>query len=105
MGVLFGKLQQGVIENQQILSIAQRRAKAEDNYGTELGEISKQLEQFKGGFARDDGATIKKVTKPFAWSVRSCTDVGSRHTMECERKMKRLRWLTKRSQTVSGSWW
>lgn len=59
--MLFGKLQQGVIENQQILTIAQKRAKAEDNYGTELAEISRQLEQFKGGFARDDGATIKKA--------------------------------------------
>lgn len=64
LGVLFGKLQQGVQENQQILMIARMRAEAEDVYGQKLGEIEVSTLKIDGGFVRDDGASVKKVPFP-----------------------------------------
>ena len=61
LGVLFGKLQQGVIENQQVLTIARMRAEAEDMYGARLGDIAPTTDKMAGGFARDDGASVRKV--------------------------------------------
>lgn len=61
LGVLFGKLQQGVQENQQILIVARMRAEAEDVYGQKLGEIEVATLKVDGGFAKDDGASVKKV--------------------------------------------
>lgn len=61
LGVLFGKLQQGVAENQQILTIAKMRADAEEFYGRRLGEIAPSTDKMTGGFARDDGASLRKV--------------------------------------------
>ena len=61
LGVLFGKLQQGVIENQQVLTIAKMRADAEEIYGKKLGEIAPTTDKMTGGFARDDGASLRKA--------------------------------------------
>ena len=61
LGVLFGKLQQGVAENQQMLMIARMRAEAEDVYGMRLGEIGSATDRITGGFSRDDGASVRKV--------------------------------------------
>ena len=61
LGVLFGKLQQGVLENQQILTIASMRADAEESYSDRLGDIAPAIDRVKGGFARDDGASLRKV--------------------------------------------
>ncbi|KAI1005907.1 Rho-GTPase-activating protein 8 [Podosphaera aphanis] len=61
LGVLFGKLQQGVAENHQMLTIARLRAEAEELYGTKLGEIEVATEKIPGGFSRDDGASVKKA--------------------------------------------
>ena len=61
LGVLFGKLQQGVAENQQMLTIARMRAEAEDIYGMRLGEIGQATDRITGGFSRDDGASVRKV--------------------------------------------
>ncbi|KAH7305143.1 rho-GTPase-activating protein-like protein [Rhexocercosporidium sp. MPI-PUGE-AT-0058] len=61
LGVLFGKLQQGVQENQQMLTIARMRAEAEDLYGMKLGEIGAATDRIGGGFSRDDGASVKKA--------------------------------------------
>lgn len=59
--MLFGKLQQGVQENQQMLTIARMRAEAEDLYGMKLGEIGSATDRLNGGFSRDDGASVKKA--------------------------------------------
>lgn len=59
--MLFGKLQQGVVENEQFLTIARMRAEAEDAYGMRLGDIRRETDKIKGGFSQDDGASIKKV--------------------------------------------
>ena len=61
LGVLFGKLQQGVQENQQVLTLARLRADAEDIYGQKLSEIAPATDRITGGFSRDDGASVRKV--------------------------------------------
>ncbi|TVY45298.1 Rho-GTPase-activating protein [Lachnellula occidentalis] len=61
LGILFGKLQQGVAENQQILTIARMRAEAEDVYGMRLAEIGPATDRIPGGFSRDDGASVRKA--------------------------------------------
>ena len=61
LGVLFGKLQQGVIENQQVLTIARMRADAEEMYARKLGDIVPTTDRMTGGFARDDGASLRKA--------------------------------------------
>lgn len=61
LGVLFTKLQQGVIENQQILSIATMRAEAEELYSERLGDIAPTIDRMHGGFTRDDGASTRKA--------------------------------------------
>lgn len=60
--MLFGKLQQGVQENEQILTVARLRADAEDVYSARLGEIETATNRIDGGFQRDDGASVKKVS-------------------------------------------
>ncbi|SPQ21752.1 d37786c6-6bca-41b0-b491-6181f9f5da64 [Thermothielavioides terrestris] len=61
LGVLFGKLQQGVIENRQVLTIARMRAEAEEIYGQRLSEIAPAVDKIQGGFGRDDGASVRKA--------------------------------------------
>jgi hypothetical protein len=61
LGVLFGKLQQGVQENQQIITVARMRADAEDLYSQKLGDIETATNRIDGGFQKDDGASVKKV--------------------------------------------
>ena len=63
LGVLFGKLQQGIIENQQILTIAKMRMDAEELYSKKLGDIAPTTDKLTGGFARDDGASLRKVCR------------------------------------------
>lgn len=61
LGVLYGKLQQGVVENKQILTIASVRADAEDQYGLKLGDIAPSVDRMTNGFGKDDGASVRKV--------------------------------------------
>ncbi|RMZ90877.1 hypothetical protein DV736_g1899, partial [Chaetothyriales sp. CBS 134916] len=61
LGILFQKLQQGVVENQQILTIATLRADAEAAYADRLANIAPTVDQMRGGFGRDDGASVRKA--------------------------------------------
>ncbi|KAJ4328003.1 Rho-GTPase-activating protein 8 [Fusarium piperis] len=61
LGVLFSKLQQGVLENRQVLTIARLRAEAEEAYSSRLSEITPSADKVTGGFTRDDGATVRKA--------------------------------------------
>ncbi|KAG5291332.1 RhoGAP and Fes/CIP4 domain-containing protein [Histoplasma capsulatum G186AR] len=61
LGVLISKLQQGIVENQQILTIANMRAAAEEQYSSKLGEIAPAIDRMTNGFARDDGASVRKA--------------------------------------------
>jgi hypothetical protein len=58
---LFKKLQQGVVENRQVLTIARMRAEAEEAYGLRLADITPAADKVTGGFSNDDGATVRKV--------------------------------------------
>jgi hypothetical protein len=64
LGILFQKLQQGVTENQQMLTIASMRADAEEMYSERLGDIAPTIDRMTGGFTRDDGASVRKVISP-----------------------------------------
>lgn len=79
LGVLFGKLQQGVLENQQILTIARMRAEAEETYGDRLADIGPAVDKVTGGFARDDGASVRKVSNIRLPEIR----YGPRLTILC----------------------
>jgi hypothetical protein len=61
LGVLYGKLQQGVAENKQILTIASIRSDAEEQYGSRLGDIAPTVDRMTTGFGKDDGASVRKV--------------------------------------------
>jgi hypothetical protein len=61
LGVLFDKLQQGVQENAQVLTIARMRAEAEEQYGQRLADIVPSTDRIPNGFQRDDGASVRKV--------------------------------------------
>lgn len=61
LGVLFGKLQQGVIENQQVLAIARMRTEAEEMYARRLADVGPATDRMSGGFAKDDGASVRKA--------------------------------------------
>ncbi|GBF61012.1 rho-GTPase-activating protein [Trichophyton mentagrophytes] len=58
---LFTKLHQGIVENQQILTMAQMRAEAERVYAAQLGAIAPAIARKTGGFERDDGASVRKA--------------------------------------------
>ena len=60
--VLYDKLDQGIVENRQILSIASLRADAEDQYSAKLGGIAPSVDKLNpSGFSKDDGASVRKV--------------------------------------------
>ncbi|KAJ5658292.1 uncharacterized protein N7484_001941 [Penicillium longicatenatum] len=62
LGVLYGKLQQGVVENKQILLIASMRADAEEQYGLRMGDIAPSVDRLSAaGFGKDDGASVRKA--------------------------------------------
>lgn len=45
-----------------MLTVARMRADAEDLYGQKLGDIEAVTDRIEGGFQRDDGASVKKVS-------------------------------------------
>lgn len=63
LGVLYGKLQQGIVENKQIITIASMRADAEELYSQKLGDIAPSVDRMVAGFAKDDGASVRKVSR------------------------------------------
>jgi hypothetical protein len=44
-----------------VLTIARMRADAEEVYGQRIGDILPATDRIQGGFARDDGASVRKV--------------------------------------------
>jgi len=45
-----------------MLTIANMRADAEEMYSERLGDIAPTIDRMTGGFTRDDGASVRKVT-------------------------------------------
>ncbi|KAK6529110.1 hypothetical protein TWF694_004325 [Orbilia ellipsospora] len=73
LGKLFSKLQQGVVENQQILTIARLRSDAEDAYGDKLKSISPAAEN-PDGFLKDEGASTRKAYEGIKKEMESAGD-------------------------------
>jgi hypothetical protein len=72
LGVLYTKLQQGVSENRQLLTVASLRADAEGAYSARLGDIAPSVDRISTGFSRDEGASVKKVCSTIgriAWTL------------------------------------
>lgn len=86
LGVLFGKLQQGVVENRQVLTIARMRAEAEEAYGQRLSEIAPAVDKFPNGFGRDDGASVRKAYD----GVRSEMEDASRNHKKIAQNIRDL---------------
>lgn len=74
LGVLYGKLQQGIVENKQILTIVTIRADAEEQYGQKIGSIAPAVDRMSAGFARDDGASVRKVGRSLGRHYREAFD-------------------------------
>nr|POE63296.1 rho-gtpase-activating protein 8 [Quercus suber] len=104
LGVLFGKLQQGVHENEQILTLTRLRADAEDLYGQRLADIEPATNKIEGGFQRDDGASVKKVGETSRVARERRAD-SSRHSREYAPRWARLRVTTARSPPTSANLW
>ncbi|KAF2429856.1 rho-GTPase-activating protein-like protein [Tothia fuscella] len=105
LGVLFGKLQQGVQENQQILTIARMRADAEEVYGQRIGEIIPATERVSGGFSRDDGASVRKAYE----GMRVEMDEAAKNHRKIASNIRELvvnpfgRWCDAHAQRVQNS--
>ncbi|KAK8180272.1 Rho-GTPase-activating protein 8 [Phyllosticta capitalensis] len=105
LGVLFGKLQQGVQENEQVLTIARMRAEAEETYAGKLAEIGPVTDRFQGGFSRDDGASVRKAYE----GVRSEMDQASQSHRKIASNIRELvinpfsRWCEAHAGRVQNS--
>lgn len=105
LGVLFGKLQQGVIENRQVLTIARMRAEAEETYGQRLSEIAPAVDRVQGGFAVDDGASVRKAYE----GVRTEMEDASRNHKKIAQNIRDLvvnpfsRWCESHENRVQDS--
>jgi hypothetical protein len=93
--VLFGKLQQGVQENQQIITIARMRADAEEQYANSMAAIQPATDRINGGFGRDEGASVRKVSPNYFQQCFYCS-FGLRRTRESAPKWKQRRTVTAR---------
>ncbi|KAM0721687.1 hypothetical protein Q7P37_002612 [Cladosporium fusiforme] len=105
LGVLFGKLQQGVQENTQLITVARMRAEAEDAYGTKLGDIEAATNRIAGGFQKDDGASVKKAYE----GVRTEMSEASRNHRKIASNIRELvinpfsRWCDQHAARVQNS--
>lgn len=61
LGILYSKLQQGIAENRQILTVASLRADAEEVYSSRLEDITPAVDRITTGFSKDEGASVRKV--------------------------------------------
>jgi hypothetical protein len=106
LNILFTKLNQGVIENTQILTIASLRADAETAYATSLGAIAPAVDRLNAtGFKRDDGASTRKAYE----GVRSEMVEASRNHQKIADNIRELvvvpfgRWCEAHEGRVRGS--
>ncbi|KAF2098547.1 hypothetical protein NA57DRAFT_39141 [Rhizodiscina lignyota] len=105
LGVLFGKLQQGVQENQQVLTIARMRADTEELYGARLGDILPAADKISGGFAKDEGASTRKAYE----GVRSEMEEASKNHRKIASNIRELvvnpfsRWCEAHSARIQNS--
>jgi hypothetical protein len=106
LNVLFTKLNQGVAENTQILTIASLRADAEAAYSASLGAIAPAVDRLNAtGFKRDDGASTRKAYE----GVRSEMVEAGRNHLKIAENIRELvvvpfgRWCEAHEGRVRGS--
>lgn len=106
LNILFTKLNQGVQENTQILTIASMRADAETAYSSSLGSIAPAVDRLNGtGFKRDDGASTRKAYE----GVRAEMVDASRNHLKIADNIRELvvvpfgRWCEAHEGRVRGS--
>lgn len=80
--MIFDKLRQGCIENDEVLAMATARAEAENAYGTRLLEIRQNhTPRSHVGFDYDEGATVRKA---FEGIVTEMSEEGKHHIQVSE---------------------
>lgn len=105
LGVLFGKLQQGVQENQQVLTIARMRVEAEELYGQHLAGIGAATDKIPNGFQRDEGASVRKAYD----GIRTEMDEASKNHKKIANNIRELvvtpfcRWCDDHATRVQNS--
>ncbi|CCG82857.1 Putative uncharacterized protein [Taphrina deformans PYCC 5710] len=57
---LFAKLSQGIVENEEVIGLAKRRAESEETHGNRLMQIARESYR-KDGFHSDDGASLRQA--------------------------------------------
>ncbi len=72
---LYSKLQQGITEDEELLTLARKRADAEEAHGLKLQSASRDTMK-KDGFAKDDGASTRKA---FDGMLQETEDSGKSH--------------------------
>jgi len=77
INTLLAKLGQGIVENNELLALARARADAEESHGLKLAQLAEQLAPRKEGFARDDGATMRRA---YEGLLQQMGDEGRQHT-------------------------
>lgn len=60
LDALFEKLQQGVVESDEVLALAAARAEIEEQYGVKLRDMQTNFATKRAGFGRDDGASMRR---------------------------------------------
>lgn len=103
---LFTKLQQGVSENTQLLTLATLRADAEEAYASRLSDIAPAVDKSNAaGFGRDDGASVRKAFDGVRGEMVEC----SRNHRKIGRNIRELvvnpfgRWCEQHAARVQGS--
>ncbi|RIB26485.1 hypothetical protein C2G38_2163220 [Gigaspora rosea] len=73
--VLYDKLEQGCVENEEIVEFLRERITIEELYGKQLFDLSKR-ESYNDGFLRDDGASLRRA---FDNIKNECEQLGRAH--------------------------
>nr|CAG8469291.1 10639_t:CDS:10 [Entrophospora candida] len=75
MTILYDKLEQGKVENEEIITFLRERISVEETYGKRLCDLSKSSSR-KDGFLRDDGASLRRS---FETVKSECGKLGESH--------------------------
>ncbi|CAG8721826.1 3615_t:CDS:10 [Cetraspora pellucida] len=73
--ILYDKLEQGRVENEEIVDFLRERIRIEELYGKQLFDLSK-MESYEDGFLRDDGASLRRA---FDNVKNECEQLGRAH--------------------------
>ncbi|GBB97155.1 hypothetical protein RclHR1_02930004 [Rhizophagus clarus] len=73
--VLYDKLEQGKIENEEVVAFIRERISIEELYGKKLCDLSK-ISSRQDGFLRDDGASLRRS---FEKVKNECCNLGQAH--------------------------